>query len=233
MSLKISGAKKQFCKTFFFPSRFFTYHPYQILHYSASMTAITITLTLLCAKPVLHNPTGLLNLYKRNKFMTKKKIVKFTWYSKDMFRYMFIRTEFVTLVSLKVPSGMMFFFFFSTCMFFLNPKKKLAFSLSLSPPPSPSSLQVWKAEAEGICGLEDGAAAMVAVKTAKEGAPEKEVSEGRVATPRSGEREGGREEGLAQQGREVGGIMRGVWVCGCGGGGGEHIPPASQGCQTG
>ena len=33
-----------------------------------------------------------------------KKLVKCTWYSNDMFHYTF-KAEFVTLVSLKVPSG--------------------------------------------------------------------------------------------------------------------------------
>ncbi len=42
--------------------------------------------------------------YKCNKF-TKKKIATFTmWYSNDMFHHM-LKAEFVTLVSLKVPSG--------------------------------------------------------------------------------------------------------------------------------
>ncbi len=50
-------------------------------------------------------PTGLLNSQTHNKF-TRKKIVPFLWHFNDMFHYMFFfKAEFVTLVSLKVPSG--------------------------------------------------------------------------------------------------------------------------------
>ncbi len=46
--------------------------------------------------------------YKRNRFV--KKLVTFMWYSNDTFHCMF-KAEFVTLVSLKVPSGTSDFFF--------------------------------------------------------------------------------------------------------------------------
>ncbi len=47
-------------------------------------------------------PDGTFKTCKRNKFT--KTIVTLTWYSNDLFHYMF-KAEFVALVSLKVPSG--------------------------------------------------------------------------------------------------------------------------------
>ncbi len=49
------------------------------------------------------NPTGLLKLASVAN-LREKKIVTFMWYSKEMFRYV-VNADFVTLASLKVPSG--------------------------------------------------------------------------------------------------------------------------------